>query len=225
MRKAYADAQASWQRIVRQQEYYHAEAEQWYQRAQLALRRGGGSEDLARQALLRRAALMEQARALPVEQQRQLLDKMETALETLQERIQQASAQRNQLVARAKTAKATQKVNDMLSGLMSSIGNNKGATAAFARMQEKVEAMEAAAEASSQWVESSTGKFSDDAMEKEFQLFEASSQIEQELQAMKERMALPASLSATEKWVEKDGAVMNNIWSPGAKSVVRIPVQ
>ena len=117
------------------------------------MRRGNKYEDLARQALLRREALLERIRVMQaeVDAQTNALDKLTTAMHTLEGKIGQARAQKNQLVARAKTAKTTQQVYDMLNELSSYGKGGSSSMAAWSRMEEKVQAMEAAAEASSQF--------------------------------------------------------------------------
>merc|ERR1712125_273627 len=98
------------------------------------------------------------------------------AMTALESKIKEAVSKKQQLIARAKTAKSMQQVNDMLSGL----GAGKNSMSAFVRMEEKVEALEAAAEASTDMT-----LIPDSTMESEFQLLEQSSEVENELRKMK----------------------------------------
>jgi len=194
VRTAYAEATASRNRLVKEKSAIDQQAQEWYQRAQLALRRG--NEDLARQALMRREDLHQRAASMQAELdlQTNTLDKLFTAMQTLEGKIQQAVAQKNQLVARAKTAKTTQKVYDMLNGLTSYGKNGSNSMAAWSRMEEKVEAMEAAAEASAQYtIAGANSKVTDDSLEMKFQLLEASSSIDDELEAMKQDLRMSSN--------------------------------
>eukprot|EP00977_Amphora_coffeiformis_P016289 scaffold4990_cov176-Amphora_coffeaeformis.AAC.6 len=226
VRTAHADATASRNRLAREKMAIDQQAQEWYGRAQLALRHG--NEDLARQALLRREGLQQRAQSMQAELdlQTSTLDKLATAMQTLEGQIQQAMAQKNQLVARAKTAKTTQKVYDMLNGLTAYGKNGSNSMAAWARMEEKVEAMEAAAEASAQYTiaGSSNNKLANDSVEMKFQLLEASSSIDNELEAMKQSLRqssnkqLPASAS-----VDRFETTLST--QPKERVSVRIPIR
>merc|ERR1711933_200592 len=61
----------------------------------------------------------------------------------LERKIMEANSKKDQMKARVRTAKTTQKVNDMVSGL-----TGRTSMDAFNRMEEKVLALEAAAEVS-----------------------------------------------------------------------------
>lgn len=187
IRQAYAEATSSQRRLQRQKEQAESEGDSWYARAELALRRG--NEALAREALSRRQAFVDKARGLEdqLNIQRTASDKLYEAMTTLDGKIKEATGKKQQLIARAKTAKSMQQVNDMLSGL----GGGKNSMSAFVRMEEKVEALEAAAEASTDMTQIPNS------MEMEFQLLEASSEVENELRKMKADMKMLSP--ATEK--------------------------
>jgi phage shock protein A len=227
LRSSQSQVKAEWQRSLRKQQHLKKEAAQWYQRAQLALRQD--EESLARQALTRRAELMTQSEALQVtlDGQTKMLEQLDTALDALEQRIYQAQSQKNQLVARAKTAKTTQKVNDMLSATVSSaLGGSKTSMAAFVRMQERVEAMEAAAEASSinRMAPSSgaTARVSDD-LEMKFQLLEAQSTVDLELEKLKSTMTRGALLGPAKQQSETvPGVRLPSLEQQ--REVIRIPV-
>ena len=230
VRTAHADATASRNRLAREKTAVDQQAQEWYGRAQLALRHG--NEDLARQALLRRESLQQKAQSMQTELdlQTNTLDKLTTAMQTLEGQIQQAMAQKNQLVARAKTAKTTQKVYDMLNGLTAYGKNGSNSMAAWSRMEEKVEAMEAAAEASAQYTIAGTNgnynnKLANDSVEMKFQLLEASSSIDDELEAMKQSLRssstkqLPSSVASMDRWETTMKA------QPKERASVRIPIR
>merc|ERR1719316_2252832 len=86
-----------------------------------------------------------------VEQQRGSLTQLYEAMKELEAKIAEAKAKKDSIIARARTAKAATKVNDMLA----SVGTTSS-TAAFDRMAEKVEQLEAAADVSKQLAASSS---------------------------------------------------------------------
>jgi phage shock protein A len=104
-------------------------------------------------------------------------------MQTLEAKIMESRAKKEQMVARARTAQSTQKVNDMLGGI-----TGKTSMDAFTRMEEKVEALEAAAEVSAE-MGSIGGKAlpgsAESSIEKQFAMLEASSSVDDELKRMK----------------------------------------
>ena len=183
IRQSYADVTASQKRLGRQKEQSRALANDWYNRAQLALK--SNQEVLAREALTRRQIALDDAHALQqqIDAQGVAIDKLYEGMKMLEGRILDAKSQKDQMAARAKTAKTTIKVNDMLSGI-----TGKTSMTAFKRMEEKIEALEAAAEASGNmktlFGDSLPGS-EDAALEKEFVRLEASSAIDDELNKLK----------------------------------------
>ena len=104
-------------------------------------------------------------------------------MQMLEKKILESKAKKEQMVARARTAQSTQKVNDMLSGLTGSTSMD-----AFTRMEQKVEALEAAAEVSAEMgaaggmlLPGSAGS----SLEAEFKRLEAASSVDDELKRMK----------------------------------------
>mmetsp|Transcript_43709 Transcript_43709/g.132970 ORF Transcript_43709/g.132970 Transcript_43709/m.132970 type:complete len:143 (-) Transcript_43709:100-528(-) len=105
---------------------------------------------------------------------------------SLEEKILEAKAKKEQYVARAKTAEGVTKVNDMLGGL-----TGKTSMDAFRRMEEKVEALEAAAEASAE-MSGLKGYIlpgsEESKLEQEFALLEGSAEVDRELEKMKSKL-------------------------------------
>jgi phage shock protein A len=101
--------------------------------------------------------------------------------------MEKAQRQKNLLIARAKRAEAQQKIQDT----MSSISGNRSAFDAFDRMAQKVDQMEAQAEASQELEDFSSGSN----LEKQFAELEKSDAKADELLAnLKDKMkALPES--------------------------------
>merc|ERR1712238_325744 len=95
----------------------------------------------------------------------------------------ESRAKKWEMVARARTAQSTQKVNDMLGGVTGTTSMD-----AFNRMEEKVEALEAAAEVSAEMgslggnaLPGSSGA----SLEKQFKALEAGTAVDDELANMK----------------------------------------
>ncbi|KAL7467035.1 hypothetical protein ACHAXS_007306 [Conticribra weissflogii] len=186
VRQSYAEITATQRRLLKQKEQAEALADDWYKRAQLALSKG--EEALAKEALTRRQQQIETAEGLKIQidMQAQAVDKLYEGMQALEAKILESKSKKEQMVARARTAQSTQKVNDMLGGI-----TGKTSMDAFKRMEEKVEALEAAAEVSAE-MGSFDGKAlpgsSAGSVEAQFKMLEAASSVDQELEAMKAKM-------------------------------------
>jgi len=169
--------------MLKQKEQADALADDWYKRAQLALEKG--NEELAREALSRKQQQTEESESLKsqIDFQAASIDKLYEGMQMLEKKILESKAKKEQMVARARTAQSTQKVNDMLGGLTGSTSMD-----AFSRMEEKVEALEAAAEVSAEMgavggkaLPGSAGS----SLEAQFRQLEASNSVDDELRKMK----------------------------------------
>ncbi len=183
VRQSYAEVTATQRRLLKQKEQADAVAADWYERAQLALQKG--NDELAREALTRRQQQVDASSDLQsqIDSQNASIDKLYEGMQALESQIMEAKAKKEQMIARARTAESTQKVNDMLSGV-----TGKSSMDAFKRMEDKVEAMEASAEVSAE-MGSMNGNIlpgsSDSRLEKEFKMLEAGSAVDDELKKMK----------------------------------------
>jgi phage shock protein A len=202
VRQSYAEITATQRRLAKQKEQADAIASDWYKRAQLALEKG--NEELAREALKRRQVAVDQGASLQLQldSQTAAIDKLYEGMQVLERNILDAKGKKEQMVARARTAQSTQKVNDMLSGV-----TGKTSMDAFKRMEEKVEALEAAAEVAAEMGSTQTGLAlagsSAMSLEQEFKRLEASSSVDDELQKMKGLLkgsAEPASSSSSSSY-------------------------
>lgn len=104
-------------------------------------------------------------------------------MQALESKIMESKAKKEQMIARARTAESTQKVNDMLSGI-----TGKTSMDAFNRMEEKVEALEASAEVSAEMgaIGGNALPGSADAdLEKQFKMLAGESAVDDELRKMK----------------------------------------
>lgn len=145
MRQASAQVLASQKLLENKCKTAQQSADDWYRRAKLALQRG--EEDLAREALKRRKGYEESAVALKsqLEQQKTVAEKIVSNTRLLESKIQEAKSKKDTLKARAQSAKTSSKVTGMLGNI-----DTSSSLAAFERMEEKVNALEAEADALSQ---------------------------------------------------------------------------
>ncbi|MXY62719.1 MAG: PspA/IM30 family protein [Synechococcus sp. SB0665_bin_28] len=175
LRQAVATAVASQKRIERQASQARVQADHWYGRAQLALK--GGDEDLARQALSQRKTHEETAQALSrqLESQAGQVDVLKRSLLKLEGQIAQAKTRKDTLKARAQAAQAQKQLEGAVSGI-----STDSAMAAFERMEEKVESLEAETAA--------IGELAGDNLEARFEAMEGSD-VDDELAALKASMA------------------------------------
>ena len=106
VRQAYAEVSASTKRMEEQIKLAEAEGVKWYERAQLALTKG--EEELAREALTRRKQQLEMADSLreQVDGQQTSISSLYESMKELEAKMAEAKAKKDQIIARARTAKA-----------------------------------------------------------------------------------------------------------------------
>ncbi|CAM9839770.1 unnamed protein product [Ectocarpus sp. 4 AP-2014] len=175
IRQSYAEVSATQKRMERQKQEADRLAANWYDRAQLALQ--NGDENLAREALARRQQQLDTSGStgMQMDAQGEALDKLRDSMQQLEAKITEAKGQKETLIARARTAKTTTQVNDML-------GSITGTTSmdAFDRMTEKVESLEANAEIAGELSGSTSVS-----LEGQFKALEGNNAIDDELAKMK----------------------------------------
>jgi phage shock protein A len=159
-----------------------AELEQvreWQRRATIAVHKG--QDDLAREALRRKAEHEQIAIGYKAQwdAQRTSADNLKNALRALSQKIEEASRKKNLLIARQKRAEAQKHIHEVMTGL-----SDTSAFESFDRMAIRVEQLEAQASAA---VEISQ-ELSGDTMEQRFRALESSTDVEQELNALKARV-------------------------------------
>jgi phage shock protein A len=142
LRQGAAEVVASQKRVQARYESSANLAEEWYLKAEKALK--SGQEDLAREALSRRKQYQDTANQLKaqLDQQQVAVDTILSNRRTLENKLQEAMLKKDTLKARAQSAKSARAIGDLVSGL-----NTGSSMAAFEKMEEKVMAMEAEAEA------------------------------------------------------------------------------
>ena len=167
-KKSVAMAIADEKKLERDMLENKAKADEWEKKAMLAVR--AGRDDLAKEALLRKQEFEGYATQLSQqwETQKQSVEKLKEALRQLQSKIEEANRKKNILIARAKRAEAQQRINET----MSSLSGNKSAFETFERMEQKVDQIEASAEAMKELDDASTNS----SLEKQFAQLESSPQ-------------------------------------------------
>lgn len=199
VRQSYAEVTATQRRLLKQKEQADALANDWYQRAQLALQKN--EDGLAKEALTRRQQQMDVVQDLQkqVDAQTSAIDQLYSSMQMLESKIMEAKAKKDQMIARARTAQSTQKVNDMLSGV-----TGKTSMDAFTRMEEKVEALEASAEVSAEMGNLNALPGGGGDLEKEFKMLESGDAVDEELKRMKGLLGGSSSAPPSEPGVDEE---------------------
>lgn len=159
-------------------EYTSAEedAQGWEEKAKIALEKD--NEDLAREALERRNESQQLADEFKGqwEKQQQAVDELKEHLGTLQRKIEEASRKKNLLVARQKRAEAQKQIHETMAGM-----KDNNAFSAFERMEERIDEIEANADAAEEMAED----FTDKSLEEEFVELAKESNIDDDLASLK----------------------------------------
>ena len=187
-RKQVAVTIADEKRLKRSYEKELEKAQEWEKKAMTAIK--AGRDDLARQALERKGehdtiATQFQEQWLA---QKQAADQLRDALTQLNQKIQEASRKKNLLIARQKRAEAQKKIQDTMSGM-----KDNSAFDTFARMEEKVDRVEAEAEAAAELGTELGG----DSLSREFAALESSGGAQDDaLAALKAKMGVAPPVQA-----------------------------
>jgi phage shock protein A len=183
LRQAVATAIASQKRIQNQAEQAEAQANTWYERAELALKKG--EEDLAREALGRRKTCQDTATALNTQLQSQAgqVEQLKQSLVKLESKIAEAKTKKDMLKARAQAAQA----QEQLQSAVGNLGTNSS-MAAFERMEEKVQSLEARSQAAAELAGAD--------LESQFAALEGAPEVDDELAALKGKLAGTAPAAA-----------------------------
>jgi phage shock protein A len=171
-----AVAIADEKRLGAQLEAAIEQVREWERRATIAVQKG--EDDLAREALRRKADHEQLAIGYKRQwdAQKASTENLKNALRSLSEKIEEAGRKKNLLVARQKRAEAQKHIHDVMTGL-----SDTSAFESFDRMAAKVEHIEAQASAAVELSEDLSG----DSMEQRFRALESSTDVEQELHALK----------------------------------------
>ncbi len=161
---AVAKAIADEKRLEREAAENKAQAEEWERKAVLAVK--SQRDDLAKEALLRKQEYDGYVNQLvpQIAAQKASIEKLKEKLKELQSKIDEANRKKNILIARARRAEAQEKINQT----MSSIDGNKSAFDTFDRMSQKVDELEAKADANQELEDFSSGA----SLDKQFEQLE-----------------------------------------------------
>jgi len=200
VRRSLVDIAASKKQIELQENQLQHSIDHLADQAKAAL--GVGREDLAREALNRKATAQTELDAMGP-QHEQLVeeeDKLTQTLDALQKRVNAFRTQKETLKAQYTAAKATAEVDESVAGISSSV-NDSGAT--LQRAQDKIATMQARSGAMDELLESGVledvGGSTDD-IQKELDEVGAKAEVDKELADMKAEISsgapAPESLPA-----------------------------
>ncbi len=186
-KKQVAASIADEKRLAKQAELELSNSAEWERRAMMALR--AGNEELAKEALNRKKEHDTLATTFKDQwaKQKAAVEKLKQALRMLNDKIEEAKRKKNVLVARKKRAEAQKAIQETMSGL-----KDQSAFETFDRMAQKIDQLEAEAEAGEELAEEYTG----DVLASKFSQLEKTAGADDELAALKRKMGL---LPAEEK--------------------------
>ena len=183
-KKQVAASIADEKRLAKQAEQELANAAEWERRAMMALR--AGNEELAKEALARKREHDELAVTFKDQwtKQKNAVEQLKKALRMLNDKIEEAKRKKNVLIARKKRAEAQKAIQETMSGL-----RDQSAFETFDRMSQKVDQIEAEAEAEGELAE----EYSGDVLASQFSQLERKHGADEDLTALKRKMGmLPA---------------------------------
>ncbi len=173
-----AAAIAEERRVQQRADEAQKQADEWQRRAELAIEKG--DDELAKQALVRHnsyaqsaAGLQEQVQAYSAQVQA-----LKDGMRQLDNKIGEAEAKKELLIARSRSAKAQETMHRTLSGISGS-----GTMGEFDRLERRVQEQEARASA---YTELGT-----DSLEDKFAALESESDIDRQLRELKARKQQP----------------------------------
>jgi len=185
------EALALQKRLERDTEKEHQEAEKWEQKAILAVQ--NEKDDLAKEALTRKNEHLR--RALDFEKQLEMhrnnADSLKESYQTMEDKIDEIKRKQGLLSVKQKQAEAQENIYKTIEGL----GDTSGIMDTIERAEEKVENLQARAEA----YQEISMESDQESLEKKFKELEHESpDMEMELLELKKRATLPVPEEKTE---------------------------
>ncbi len=179
-----AAAIADEKRLKDQAESEYKAAQDWEQKAMLAIKEG--RDDLAKQALVRQSEHFAHGQQLETTWQAHQAEteKLKNSLRDLNDKIEEAKRKKNLLLARQRRAQAQARINETMSSM-----SEKSAFEAFARMEERIDQNERMLKASTEIEEEFTG----DRLQHDFKQLEkvaGAAGADAQLIALKQKMGL-----------------------------------
>src|SRR3954471_1937756 len=196
-KKQVAVSIADQKRLEKQRDEQNELSKEWERKAMLAVR--AGDDVLAKEALRRKGEHDNQLLEFNKQSdlQKQAVDKLKDQLRTLNDKIEEAKRKKNILIARQKRAEAQRSIQDTMRGL-----SDTSAFDTFERMAQRVDQIEAEAEASVEL----GGELTGDTLQQKFKALEGSSGSDMALAELKAKMGLgPAPEQAALPEVKTDG--------------------
>jgi phage shock protein A len=210
VRRSVADVATARKRIELQAQQLQKQADKLQDQAKAALSQG--NEDLAREALSRRAAIGEQLSDLET-QHAQVTEQQQKLVETsqrLQSQVEQFRTRKETLKASYTAAQAQTQVGEAISGISKSMGDAGGA---MQRAQDKISSMQARAGAIDELLAS--GALNDldhpvDDIQAQLDKVSSGTQVDSELAALKAELAAsaPAALGDGNDEVAADAEIV-----------------
>lgn len=197
-KKQVAVAIADEKRLKKQLDGELEKSQEWEKKAMMAVR--AGRDELAREALTRKKEHDQLAAEFQVqwEAQAAAAEKLRDSLRQLNNKIEEANRKKNLLIARQKRAEAQKTIQETMSSL-----SDTSAFDTFGRMANKIEQMEAEAEAAAELSEGITG----DNLAAKFADLEGDHGADEALAALKAKMGRPAERKETQFNFEEEEKV------------------
>ncbi|MFK8183216.1 MAG: PspA/IM30 family protein [Phormidesmis sp.] len=175
MRQAVAQAIATQKRIERQSEQATRNAQEWYNRAQLALQKG--DEEKARIALNHRQSYVQTAHTLhqQIEHHADIVKKLKANMVSLEVKLADARTKKDMFIARARAAQSSAQLNARLKN-----SHGRSPDTVFEQMEARVLDLEAQAE-----IANAAGT---DSVEHRFQQIENQHAVETQLAKMQAQL-------------------------------------
>jgi phage shock protein A len=201
-KKQVAASIADEKRLAKQLEQETASVQEWERRAMMALR--AGNEALAKEALARKRESDELATTYKDQWTKQSasVEQLKKALRLLNDKIEEAKRKKNVLIARKKRAEAQKAIQETMSGL-----NDQSAFATFDRMAEKVDQIEAEADAQTELAET----FAGDALASQFSHLEQAHSADEDLVALKRKMGILPPADGASVAAPQEGASIPSV--------------
>jgi phage shock protein A len=181
---------------------------EWERKAMLAVR--AGDDALAKEALTRKGEhdKMQGELAKQWQLQKDAVEKLKDQLRSLNDKIEEANRKKNILIARQKRAEAQKAIQDTMRGL-----SDTSAFDSFERMSQKVDQIEAEAEASTDLA----GELTGDTLQQKFKALESGPGTDNALAELKAKMGLGPMPTATAALPAADSAGNESGAGPGTK--------
>jgi len=182
-KKQVANAIADEKKLAKDFETENCRAQEWERKAMVAVR--AGEDDLAKEALLRQKEHTSLATEFEKQWQKQAaaVKKLKDQLRVLSGKIEEARRKKNVLVARKKRAEAQEAIHATMTNLQ-----NNSSFETFDRMEEKINEMEARADATEELANQTTG----DDLSRRFDELETNRGADLALAELKTRLGMTA---------------------------------